>query len=383
MIYLISQILLCLAFAVLLGGALGWLAHRARGAGRLRELRAALARQSRLLGEARGEVAMLNDDFDELRRRSRDEIDALREENRELPVLAGNLEKSQLMVRQTLQRHDTQVRELTNANAALTERLALLQAQADLRERAHAELESARLRETREARGAREGAEAAEPADASMDEVMELDADFAAELLDDEEDGEANDDARETAAGERADPAPAAPAAPATVPPDAARDPIRHAPGERVPDPPGATPPSAPPPAGELAAARAEEDALAEDDTVGEEYDEDYDDEANATLAIDAIDADLALAFDADEQDAPLFDPVDRQDDLQQLFGIGPVTEKALNALGITSYSQLAELESHEIEKIADALQIGPDRIERDDWVGNARRQLEEVLEEL
>ena len=89
------------------------------------------------------------------------------------------------------------------------------------------------------------------------------------------------------------------------------------------------------------------------------------------------------LAFDLDERDAPLFDPVDHQDDLQRLFGIGPTTEKALNTLGITSYSQLAELERHEIEKIADALQIVPERIEKDDWVGNARRQLEDVLEQL
>jgi predicted flap endonuclease-1-like 5' DNA nuclease len=78
-----------------------------------------------------------------------------------------------------------------------------------------------------------------------------------------------------------------------------------------------------------------------------------------------------------------LFDTVDQHDDLQQIFGIGPVTEKALNKLGITSYSQLADLKNHDIEKIADALQIFPGRIERDNWVGSARRQLEEVLEEL
>ena len=83
------------------------------------------------------------------------------------------------------------------------------------------------------------------------------------------------------------------------------------------------------------------------------------------------------------DNDEPLFEPVEQRDDLKQIFGIGPVTEKALNKLGITSYSQLAGLKRHEIEKIAEALQIFPGRIERDNWVGNARRQLEEVLEEL
>ncbi len=77
------------------------------------------------------------------------------------------------------------------------------------------------------------------------------------------------------------------------------------------------------------------------------------------------------------------FEPVERHDDLQQIVGIDPLTEKALNDLGITSYAQLAKLKHHEIETIANALKIVPARIEHDDWVGNARRQLEDVLEEL
>ena len=84
-----------------------------------------------------------------------------------------------------------------------------------------------------------------------------------------------------------------------------------------------------------------------------------------------------------DDDSVPSFDPVGQKDDLQQIFGIGPLTEKALNDLGITSYSQLADLKQHDIQRIADALDIGASRIERDNWVGNARRQLEEVLEQL
>jgi len=87
---------------------------------------------------------------------------------------------------------------------------------------------------------------------------------------------------------------------------------------------------------------------------------------------------------DVDETELEqMFDTVEQHDDLKQIFGIGPVTEKTLNKLGITAYAQLAELKQHDIEKIANALQIFPGRIERDNWVGGARAQLEEVLEDL
>ena len=123
-----------------------------------------------------------------------------------------------------------------------------------------------------------------------------------------------------------------------------------------------------------------------------DEYDDLGGSLANETLndQTDPGDLNQAFEFGALDEDtidsndtATLFDPVSQHDDLQQIFGIGPLTEKALNELGITSYSQLAELKEHEIQRIADALQIGPGRIERDNWVGNARRQLEEVLEQL
>ena len=375
MTYLLSQILLCLALAALLGGALGWLALRVRTGAALDTLRGELARRTRALTEAQGDVQMLGDDFEELRTRSRDEIDALRAENAELPLLTANLEKSQSMVRQLMQRHDAQLRELNARNEELVEQLTMMRAQADLRERAHAELEAARL-------------EAARPPGSDGHE------------------GDAPDGPSEASA-----PAPArqAPIPPAPTP----SAPAASALGVPLTEP-STEPPTEPPspsrrgwasrPLGGTGGANgrayggpdADTDADTDVDADGgealdevmevdvfEEDDFEEDDEANATLAIDILPADVELAFDLDDRDAPLFDPVDRQDDLQRLFGIGPITEKALNTLGITSYSQLAELERHEIEKIADALQIGPERIEKDDWVGNARRQLEEVLEQL
>ena len=98
---------------------------------------------------------------------------------------------------------------------------------------------------------------------------------------------------------------------------------------------------------------------------------------------IDASDLRGDMEFVDEDDSAQLFDPVDQHDDLQTIFGIGPIFERSLNKLGITSYSQLAELKRHDIEKLAVALEIMPGKIERENWVGNARRQLEDVLEEL
>ena len=424
MIYLLSQILICLALAALLGGAGGWLLRRSRDAAREDELLDALELRERQLERAQTDVAMLTDDFDDLRERSRVEIDALREETRQLPALVDNLEKSQLLVRQMIQRHEIQARELTTANAALEQRVARLQEQTGAYERAlaaaaaesalaeaslaEAPSEASRApdgdaAESRAAPGedgmAVDGAaalagggadsETAVPPDASgtarpapsatrrgwasrtlgggaaggeapdelLDEVMEVDDDLAAELREGIEPGRR---------------APALDAESGSAEPAAPRD--------------GASGSSA---------AWHEDDATLRDDDY-REYDEDeddYDEDANATLAIevfsmdDVHDSDALpredVADEAPRHAESLFRPVDRQDDLQRIFGIGPVTEKALNELGITSYPQLAELDRPEIEKIARALDIVPETIERDDWVGNARRQLEDVLEEL
>jgi len=130
-----------------------------------------------------------------------------------------------------------------------------------------------------------------------------------------------------------------------------------------------------------------DEDSELDEETAEDENEDPFDevmevgDELQRELDIDASNNDPLL--DGSNDSASLFEPVEQRDDLKQIFGIGPVTEKALNELGITSYSQLADLKSHEIEKIASALSIVPGRIERDNWVGNARKQLEEVLEEL
>jgi len=64
------------------------------------------------------------------------------------------------------------------------------------------------------------------------------------------------------------------------------------------------------------------------------------------------------------------------QPSLRQIRGIGPAFERALLGLGITTVSQIAALDSSEIERIAPLIKVRSDRIRRDDWVGQAKRLL-------
>ena len=59
-------------------------------------------------------------------------------------------------------------------------------------------------------------------------------------------------------------------------------------------------------------------------------------------------------------------------DDLKAISGIGPKLEQVLNARGISSYAQVATLNAAGIAKLDDELGFGG-RIERDDWVGQAK----------
>jgi len=63
------------------------------------------------------------------------------------------------------------------------------------------------------------------------------------------------------------------------------------------------------------------------------------------------------------------------KDDLKKINGIGPVMEKVLNSLGVTSFKQVANFKKIDIAKVSDALDTFPGRIERDNWVGGAKEQ--------
>ncbi|MEZ5906882.1 MAG: hypothetical protein R3C69_17895 [Geminicoccaceae bacterium] len=64
--------------------------------------------------------------------------------------------------------------------------------------------------------------------------------------------------------------------------------------------------------------------------------------------------------------------PADAPDDIEKIRGIGPVLRQKLNDLGITTFRQIAALTPEDIERIDEVLDF-KGRIEREDWIGQAR----------
>lgn len=60
-------------------------------------------------------------------------------------------------------------------------------------------------------------------------------------------------------------------------------------------------------------------------------------------------------------------------DDLKKISGVGPVLEKKLHALGITSFAQIAAWTDEDVARIDDELNF-KGRIERDGWIDQARQ---------
>ena len=60
-------------------------------------------------------------------------------------------------------------------------------------------------------------------------------------------------------------------------------------------------------------------------------------------------------------------------DDLRLIKGIGPAIEKTLNDLGIRRFGQIAEMSEFDIDRVAQELKGFRSRIDREDWVGQAR----------
>ena len=61
------------------------------------------------------------------------------------------------------------------------------------------------------------------------------------------------------------------------------------------------------------------------------------------------------------------------KDDLQVIKGIGPFIEEKLNALGITTYRQLANMTSKLEIQVNEAIEFFPGRVKRDQWVAQAK----------
>ncbi|MGB1522994.1 MAG: helix-hairpin-helix domain-containing protein, partial [Candidatus Poseidoniaceae archaeon] len=61
------------------------------------------------------------------------------------------------------------------------------------------------------------------------------------------------------------------------------------------------------------------------------------------------------------------------KDDLQVIKGIGPFIEEKLNALGITTYRQLANMTAKLEDQVNEAIEFFPGRVKRDQWVNQAK----------
>ena len=69
--------------------------------------------------------------------------------------------------------------------------------------------------------------------------------------------------------------------------------------------------------------------------------------------------------------------PDGEADDLKKIDGVGPVIEKKLNELGIYHFKQIAELSKEQAGAIDEAIAF-KGRIERDDWLGQAKKLMSE-----
>lgn len=60
-------------------------------------------------------------------------------------------------------------------------------------------------------------------------------------------------------------------------------------------------------------------------------------------------------------------------DPLTEIDGIGPYIEEKLNEIGIYNFKQISRLQLKDIRVITSLIDFFPGRIERDDWIGQAK----------
>ena len=91
-----------------------------------------------------------------------------------------------------------------------------------------------------------------------------------------------------------------------------------------------------------------------------------------AKEAAPAVEKEAPAAAGEDVQAALFTAPEGKADDLKKISGVGPVLEKKLNELGITTYAQVAAFSAEDIARVDDALNF-KGRIERDNWLEQAK----------
>jgi poly(hydroxyalkanoate) granule-associated protein len=65
--------------------------------------------------------------------------------------------------------------------------------------------------------------------------------------------------------------------------------------------------------------------------------------------------------------------PAAEKDDLKEISGIGPAMENKLKADGITTFRQIAQLSSAEVERIETEVINSTGRIQRENWIAQAK----------
>jgi predicted flap endonuclease-1-like 5' DNA nuclease len=73
---------------------------------------------------------------------------------------------------------------------------------------------------------------------------------------------------------------------------------------------------------------------------------------------------------------------IEEKDDLQMISGIGPFIEERLHAIDIYSFKQISKLTAKDIEKINVVIEYFAGRIERDEWVAQAKELVQDEIKE-
>lgn len=60
-------------------------------------------------------------------------------------------------------------------------------------------------------------------------------------------------------------------------------------------------------------------------------------------------------------------------DDLKDIVGVGPFLERKLHSLGIYTFRQIANFSKEDVRQVNEIVEFFPGRIERDNWVGQAK----------
>ena len=69
--------------------------------------------------------------------------------------------------------------------------------------------------------------------------------------------------------------------------------------------------------------------------------------------------------------------PNRKKDDLKQITGIGPKLERLLHANGIFNFGQIAGWQDADVQAMDELLPAFHGRIQREDWIGQARKLLD------